>query len=144
MPHWLPRQLGVKSYLKKQSWFKVTQFQPFRWRNCFKLARRVWIKKVDTRQRKADSKKLLYRDVFTQRIYAACNENGLQYKYFISALYRMNIELDRKTLSYLAIWEPRTFKSIVELAKAKVAESAYDDYKDVLKPPPGVITRGML
>lgn len=30
---------------------------------------------------------------------------------------QMGIELDRKSLSNIAIWEPRTFKSLVEIAK---------------------------
>jgi ribosomal protein L20, putative len=50
--------------------------------------------------------------------------------------------LDRKILADLAIWEPRTFKALVELAKAREYEFPQNPLKVVEKP--SVITRGML
>jgi large subunit ribosomal protein L20 len=56
------------------------------------------------------------------RINAACRERGLRYSEFINALKKAQIELDRKTLSEMAIADPAAFDAVVE--KAREALSA--------------------
>jgi large subunit ribosomal protein L20 len=56
------------------------------------------------------------------RINAACRMRGLRYSQFIAGLQRANVELNRKTLSELAIHEPDAFTKIVELARANLPE----------------------
>ncbi|MCI0332050.1 MAG: 50S ribosomal protein L20, partial [Planctomycetes bacterium] len=55
------------------------------------------------------------------RINAACRERGLKYSEFINGLNKAKIELDRKSLSELAIHDPAAFDAIVEKAMAAVA-----------------------
>lgn len=59
-------------------------------------------------------KKRLYRRLWIVRINAACRLNGTTYSRFISGLRAKQIEMDRKTLSHLAMHEPETFKGLVE------------------------------
>lgn len=59
--------------------------------------------------RKRDLRKL-----WIIRINAAVRKEGLTYNRFIKQLKDAKIELNRKTLSYLALSEPKIFKSIVE------------------------------
>ena len=70
----------------------------------------------DRRVRKREFRKL-----WIIRINAACRERGLRYSEFINGLNRANIELDRKTLSELAIFDAAAFDAIVEQAKAAIA-----------------------
>ena len=62
-----------------------------------------------------------FRKLWIIRINAACRERGLRYSQFIAGLVKANIELDRKTLSELAIHDAAAFDTIVEKAKAALA-----------------------
>ena len=70
----------------------------------------------DRRARKREFRKL-----WIIRINAACRERGLRYSEFIDGLNKANIELDRKMLSEMAIFDPAAFDAIVEKAKAALA-----------------------
>jgi len=70
----------------------------------------------DRRARKREFRKL-----WIIRINAACRERGLRYSEFIAGLAKANFELDRKSLSELAIHDPAAFDAIVEKAKAALA-----------------------
>ncbi len=52
---------------------------------------------------------------------ASVREHGLTYAKFIDGLKKANIEINRKILSEIAFHEPAAFKSIVEKAKANLA-----------------------
>lgn len=69
----------------------------------------------DRRVRKRDFRKL-----WIIRINAACRAHDLRYSQFIHGLKLANIELDRKTLSEMAIHDPAAFTTVVEAAKAKL------------------------
>ena len=79
-------------------------------------------------------KKRVYRQIWIKRISIACREQGVTYSRLISGLAMVDIRLDRKQLSELAINQPEAFKQVVAQAKAalekgvqaqKVAPSAY-------------------
>ena len=67
----------------------------------------------DRRQKKRD-----FRRLWIVRINAAVRPFGLSYSKFIAALKKAEIDLDRKSLSELAIRDPEGFKAVVETAKA--------------------------
>ena len=73
------------------------------------------------RDRKA--KKRQYRRLWIVRINAACRARGLRYSEFIHGLQLALISLDRKSLSELAIHDPKAFDQLVAIAKDKVANS---------------------
>ena len=54
------------------------------------------------------------------RINAAVRERGLNYSQFIFGLKKANIELDRKTLAFLAIEEPAMFDLVSDEVKKKI------------------------
>ena len=62
-------------------------------------------------------KKRTYRQLWQVRINAAVRQYGITYGEFIHLLKQKNIELDRKTLAYLAKDEPEVFGKIVEFVK---------------------------
>ena len=59
-------------------------------------------------------KKSEFRQLWIVRINAACRAAGLSYSRFINGLKKLNIELDRKQLSELAIRNEAGFKTLVE------------------------------
>ncbi len=62
-------------------------------------------------------KKRSYRSLWITRISAAVAPFGLNYSRFMNGLKKAGIEMNRKSLSELAIQDPAAFASIVELAK---------------------------
>ncbi len=69
-------------------------------------------------------KKREFRALWITRLSAACASRGLNYSTFIHGLTVAGVELNRKTLSELAIHEPEVFDEIVENAKSAVAEGS--------------------
>ncbi|MCA9048912.1 MAG: 50S ribosomal protein L20 [Planctomycetaceae bacterium] len=62
-------------------------------------------------------RKRVFRQLWIIRLTAACRERGLSYSRFINGLKVANIELNRKTLSELAIHNPEIFDEIVAVVK---------------------------
>lgn len=73
----------------------------------------------DRRNRKRD-----FRRLWITRITAACRQRGMTYSTFIHALNTAGIELNRKSLSEIAIHAPEVFDEIVEIAKSAQPDSA--------------------
>jgi large subunit ribosomal protein L20 len=67
----------------------------------------------DRRVRKRD-----FRRLWIIRINAAVRMHGLRYSQFIAGLKKAQIELDRKSLSELAIHDPEAFGVVVEKVKS--------------------------
>ena len=63
-------------------------------------------------------KKRQFRRLWITRINAACRQRGLRYSEFINGVAKANIQLDRKSLSEIAICDPKGFDKIVETVKA--------------------------
>ena len=66
----------------------------------------------DRRTRKRD-----FRRLWIIRINAAVRQHGLTYSKFIFALKEKNIELNRKTLAYMAVHNPDSFVEIINSIK---------------------------
>ena len=62
-----------------------------------------------------------FRRLWIIRINAACRERGIRYAEFMHGLKKANIELDRKSLSEIAICDPAGFDAIVESVKEALA-----------------------
>ena len=58
-----------------------------------------------------------FRRLWIIRINAAARQYGLSYSQFISALKDNNIELNRKTLAYMAVHNPDGFAEVVNSVK---------------------------
>ena len=70
------------------------------------------------------TKKRVFRRLWITRLSAACRARGLRYSQFIHRLKAANIELDRKSLSELAIRDPAVFDEVFERAKAAAGTQA--------------------
>ena len=70
----------------------------------------------DRRQNKRNFRKL-----WITRISAGCKMNGMNYSTFIHGLKTLNIDLNRKVLSEMAIHDPEAFASLCERVKKGIA-----------------------
>ena len=66
----------------------------------------------DRKQKKRDFIKL-----WITRINAGCRENGISYSRFIDGLNKAGVEVNRKMLSELAIYDKEAFANLVKVAK---------------------------
>ena len=73
----------------------------------------------DRRRRKRD-----FRRLWIIRLNAAVRERGLRYSQFIAGLGKAQIELDRRTLSEMAIHDPQGFDTVVQAVKQALATAA--------------------
>ncbi|KAI3381101.1 hypothetical protein SNEBB_004929 [Seison nebaliae] len=86
-------------------------------RNCYRIAREkmehAW--KTSTRHRQV--RKLEMNELWNFRLEAAANEHQMTNQLLHDHLHRQNIRLNKKSLSDLAIFEPKTFAAICQIAK---------------------------
>ena len=62
-------------------------------------------------------KKSNFRKLWITRINAGCRENGISYSRFIDGLNKAGVEVNRKMLSELAIYDKEAFANLVKVAK---------------------------
>ena len=133
-----------KRAFRRLNLFKLTQKFHGRHRNCYKIAINRWHKSLDHSYNDRQDRKIYMKDIYSQRLWAALNELRFPYKYFLGVLPRAGIELDRRVLAHLCVWEPRTFEALVDICRAFVVEHPVGDVSEKVKKPDGVITRDML
>jgi large subunit ribosomal protein L20 len=75
------------------------------------MMKSLWYAFRDRRNRKRDMRRL-----WVIRINAAARMNGLSYSKLMNALKKAGIELDRKALAQIAVYDPAAFSSIVAVA----------------------------
>jgi large subunit ribosomal protein L20 len=86
-------------------------------KNCFRIALQRVEKALSYAYRDRKTRKRDMRALWIQRINAAVREYGLVYSRFMNGLRKANIELDRKVLSEMAIFQVDAFKGLVDTAK---------------------------
>ncbi|QSX06137.1 50S ribosomal protein L20 [Sedimentibacter sp. zth1] len=83
----------------------------------FKMANQAVMKSLTYAYVGRKLKKREYRQLWIARINAATRANGISYSKFIYGLKQNNIEINRKMLSEMAIYDPAGFTQLVELVK---------------------------
>lgn len=87
-------------------------------RSATEAVHRAWA--YSYRDRKA--RKREFRRLWIARINAATRQEGLPYSRFMEGLKKANVQLDRKTLSEMAIWDRDAFSELVSLAKHHIVQ----------------------
>ena len=67
------------------------------------------------------TRKRQFRRLWIIRINAATRQHGLRYSEFMHGLAQAGVELDRKTLSEMAVRDPDSFEAIVQQVKETLA-----------------------
>ena len=88
---------------------------------AFRVAKQAVTKAGQYAYRDRRQRKRQFRALWIARINAGARLNGLSYSRFIAGLKKANIEIDRKVLADLAVYEQAAFAAVVEKAKAALA-----------------------
>jgi len=86
-------------------------------KNVFKRAKQTLLRSMAFAFKSRRLKKRDMRALFITRIGAASRQNGISYQRFMYGLQKASVELNRKMLSQLAIFEPKIFSLLVDLSK---------------------------
>lgn len=128
------RVRGPDEFWRKRRVFRLAAHYIGRRRNCYSIAvrnvHRALVYATKARQLKKEDMKALW----NTRITAGCEQHNMTYFSLKEGLERANIMLDRKSLSDLACWEPRTFESLAAIAKQKIEVDGLIDGTDKKKP----------
>ncbi|MBQ9878856.1 MAG: 50S ribosomal protein L20 [Clostridia bacterium] len=84
----------------------------------FKTAKQAVMKSGNYAYIGRKQKKRDFRRLWITRISAACKLNGMNYSTFMNGLKKAGVELNRKSLSEIAIADPAGFTALAEKAKA--------------------------
>ena len=90
-------------------------------KNVYRVAKQAVMKAGQYAYRDRRQKKRQFRTLWIARINAAARECGLTYSRFMNGLKKAAIEVDRKVLSDLAVFDKAAFAKFVELSKAALA-----------------------
>ncbi|MBM4203776.1 MAG: 50S ribosomal protein L20 [Gammaproteobacteria bacterium] len=84
----------------------------------FKVARQAVTKAGQYAYRDRRQRKRQFRALWIVRINAGAREHGLSYSRFINGLKLAGIEMDRRVMADLAMFEPEAFGKLADAAKA--------------------------
>jgi large subunit ribosomal protein L20 len=84
---------------------------------CFRIAIRRLEKSWQYAYRDRKNKKREFRKLWIQRLNAGVRQYGVSYSRFIQMQGKSGVILDRKILSGLAMYEPFSFKAVVDVVK---------------------------
>lgn len=87
-------------------------------KNCYRIAIEKVEKGLSYAYRDRRNKKRDFRGLWIQRINSAVREHGMVYSNFMGLLIKANIDIDRKTLSDLAMSDKSAFADIISRVKA--------------------------
>lgn len=99
-------------------------------RNCYSIAVRNVHRALVYATKARKLKKADMKELWETRITAACEQHNITFFTLKEGLDRANIMLDRKSLSDLAAWEPRTFECLAAVAKQKLELDGFIDTSD--------------
>ncbi|HPR05060.1 MAG TPA: 50S ribosomal protein L20 [Denitromonas sp.] len=90
-------------------------------KNVYRVAKQAVMKAGQYQYRDRRQRKRQFRALWIARINAAARELGLTYSVFMNGLKKAAIEVDRKVLADLAVFDKPAFSALVDQAKAKLA-----------------------
>ncbi len=87
----------------------------------YRVAKQAVIKAGQYAYRDRRQKKRQFRALWIARINAGARENGISYSRMMDGLKKANVEIDRKMLADLAIFDKPAFAKLAEQAKAAIS-----------------------
>jgi large subunit ribosomal protein L20 len=88
--------------------------------NVYRIAKEAVMKAGQYAYRDRRQRKRQFRTLWIARINAAAREQGLSYSVFMNGLKKAAIDIDRKVLADLAVFDKAAFAQIVGQAKASL------------------------
>ena len=118
----MPRvKRGVTARARHKKVLKLAKGYRGRRKNVYRIAKQAVMKAGQYAYRDRRQKKRQFRQLWIARINAAARECGLVYSKFMNGLKKAGIEVDRKVLADMAVFDKPAFAKFVEQAKASLA-----------------------
>jgi large subunit ribosomal protein L20 len=112
---------GVQTKKRHKRLLKKTKGFWGQRKNVFKRAKETLLRAMAFAFKGRKLKKRDMRGLFIARISAAAKEHGISYNKLVHGLNKAKVELNRKMLSQLAIYEPGAFSKLVDIAKVELS-----------------------
>ena len=90
-------------------------------KNVYRIAKQAVMKAGQYAYRDRRQRKRQFRALWIARINAASRELGMKYSTFMNGLKKANIEVDRKVLADLAVFDKAAFAALAAQAKAQLS-----------------------
>jgi large subunit ribosomal protein L20 len=90
-------------------------------KNVYRIAKEAVMKAGQYQYRDRRQRKRQFRALWITRINAAARELGMKYSTLMNGLKKASIEVDRKVLADLAVFDKPAFAALANEAKAKLA-----------------------
>ena len=113
---------GVQAHAKHKKILKKAKGYYGARSKVFRVAKKAVIKAGQYAYRDRRQRRRQFRRLWIVRINAEARSNGLSYSQFINGLNKAGIEIDRKVLSDIAIFDKDAFAKIAEQAKAGLTQ----------------------
>ena len=118
----MPRvKRGVTARARHKKIIALAKGYRGRRKNVYRIAKQAGMKAGQYAYRDRRQRKRQFRTLWIARINAAAREVGLTYSRFMTGLKKASIEVDRKVLADLAVFDKPAFAALAEQAKAKLA-----------------------
>jgi large subunit ribosomal protein L20 len=89
-------------------------------KNVYRVAKQAVMKAGQYQYRDRRQRKRQFRSLWIARINAAARLEGMKYSTFMNGLKKANIEVDRKVLADLAVFDHPAFAALANQAKAQL------------------------
>ncbi len=117
----MPRvKRGVTAHARHKKVLDLAKGYRGRRGNVYRVAKQAVMKAGQYAYRDRRQKKRQFRALWIARINAGARECGLTYSRFMNGMKRAMIEIDRKVLADLAVFDKPAFAQIVEQARASL------------------------
>ena len=118
----MPRvKRGITAHARHKKVLALAKGYRGRRKNVYRVAKQAVMKAGQYAYRDRRQRKRQFRQLWIARINAGARQNGLSYSKFMNGLKRAAIDLDRKVLADLAVFDKAAFAQLVEKAKAALA-----------------------
>lgn len=118
----MPRvKRGVTARARHKKIFALSKGFRLRRNNVYRVAKQAVMRAGQYAYRDRRDKKHVFRRLWIARINAATRSNGMTYSRFMNGLKKAGIELDRKVLADMAVFDKAGFASLVAQAQAALA-----------------------
>jgi large subunit ribosomal protein L20 len=117
----MPRvKRGVTARARHKKIIALAKGYRGRRKNVYRIAKQAVMKAGQYAYRDRRQKKRQFRSLWIARINAAARELGLKYSTFMNGLKKAQIEVDRKVLADLAVFDKPAFAALATQAKAQL------------------------
>ncbi len=115
----MPRvKRGVTAHARHKKVLKKAKGYYGARRKIYRVAKQAVIKAGQYAYRDRRQRKRQFRSLWIARINAAANECGISYSRFINGLKKAQVEIDRKVLADIAVFDKDAFAALAEKSKA--------------------------